>query len=107
LLLLDTVTDEVLYQRSAPLKDGQYQFSLRDERTGEYFLVAGTDVDNDLEICNEGELCAGYPSISELSPVNLIEGSDLPVSLHLKPLGGPLSALNTKSLVLLPETSKD
>ena len=44
-------------------ENGQYPFSLSLEgvEPGNYFLVAGTDLDNDGLICHAGEACAEYP----------------------------------------------
>ncbi|PHQ26910.1 peptidase S8 [Marinobacter guineae] len=59
-------------QTVATVNEGQYQFEflpddgqapqLQNEvPPGEYFLVAGTDLDNDGLICHAGEACAEYP----------------------------------------------
>ena len=42
-------------------RDGSYSFSFDDIEPGEYFLVAGTDMDNNGFICESGEACAEYP----------------------------------------------
>ncbi len=44
-------------------ENGQYPFSLSLDgvEPGNYFLVAGTDLDNDGLICHAGEACAEYP----------------------------------------------
>ncbi|MEX2476529.1 S8 family serine peptidase [Marinobacter sp.] len=41
--------------------DGQYRYAFDDVPPGEYFLVAGTDMDNNGLICENGEACAEYP----------------------------------------------
>ncbi|WP_303285085.1 S8 family serine peptidase [Marinobacter sp. SS8-8] len=59
-------------QAVATVNEGRYQFEflpddgqapeLQNEvPPGEYFLVAGTDLDNDGLICHSGEACAEYP----------------------------------------------
>ncbi|MEP1217256.1 MAG: S8 family serine peptidase [Marinobacter sp.] len=40
---------------------GQYRFAFDQVEPGEYFLVAGTDIDNNGLICENGEACAEYP----------------------------------------------
>jgi serine protease len=44
--------------------DGEYTFALRDVPPGEYRLFAGTDLDNDGFICDGGEACGAFPSLS-------------------------------------------
>ncbi len=41
--------------------NGQYHFAFDQVEPGEYFLVAGTDTDNNGLICENGEACAEYP----------------------------------------------
>jgi serine protease len=41
--------------------NGQYRFAFDQVEPGEYFLVAGTDTDNNGLICESGEACAEYP----------------------------------------------
>ncbi|MFO7530808.1 MAG: S8 family serine peptidase [Marinobacter sp.] len=59
-------------QATAEVVNGQYQFSFRPDDgveprylsevpPGTYFLVAGSDLDNDGLICHAGEACAEYP----------------------------------------------
>ncbi|MDL0432132.1 S8 family peptidase [Marinobacter sp. TBZ242] len=40
---------------------GEYRFAFDQVEPGEYFLVAGTDMDNNGLICENGEACAEYP----------------------------------------------
>ncbi|MEQ9544624.1 MAG: S8 family serine peptidase [Marinobacter sp.] len=41
--------------------EGRYSFAFDEVGPGEYFLVAGTDMDNNGLICENGEACAEYP----------------------------------------------
>jgi len=52
--------------------------------TGEYLLIAGTDLDNDGYICDYGEACGGWPFLSDLSTFDLQSNRsnvDFPVGL--------------------------
>lgn len=49
------------YQTVVSASGGQYNFSFDSVEPGSYFLVAGTDVDNNGFICENGEACAEYP----------------------------------------------
>lgn len=44
--------------------DGQYTFQLTDVAPGDYRLFAGTDHDDDNFICDGGEACGAFPSLS-------------------------------------------
>lgn len=43
--------------------EGEYQFTFKDLKPGQYIIHAGTDSDSNLLICNEHEACGFYPSI--------------------------------------------
>ncbi len=54
-------------------KQKGYTYSLN-VNSGSYYLVAGTDIDNDGYISNEGENLGGYPTISSVSKIE-VDGS--------------------------------
>ncbi|MFO8140287.1 MAG: S8 family peptidase [Marinobacter sp.] len=54
-------TRDTIEQTVVSASDGQYRFAFDQVEPGEYFLVAGTDVDNNGLICENGEACAEYP----------------------------------------------
>ncbi|MCG7198991.1 S8 family serine peptidase [Marinobacter pelagius] len=75
-LLVDPVPEGDIFttvsQATVEVVNGQYQFSFRPDDgvaprflsevpPGDYFLVAGSDIDNDGLICHAGEACAEYP----------------------------------------------
>ncbi|WP_372986212.1 S8 family serine peptidase [Marinobacter sp.] len=75
-LLVDPVPEGDIFttvsQATVDVVEGQYQFSFRPDDgveprylsevpPGTYFLVAGSDLDNDGLICHAGEACAEYP----------------------------------------------
>lgn len=61
-LLVSTDDDrETIAQTVVTAAEGQYQFAFDEVAPGEYFLVAGTDMDNNGLICENGEACAEYP----------------------------------------------
>jgi serine protease len=61
LLVSPDESRETIEQRVVTARDGSYSFSFDDIEPGEYFLVAGTDTDNNGFICESGEACAEYP----------------------------------------------
>jgi len=52
---------ETVAQTVVNASEGQYSFAFDEVDPGEYFLVAGTDMDNNGLICENGEACAEYP----------------------------------------------
>lgn len=61
-LLVSTNDDrDTMAQSVVEAADGQYRYAFDDVPPGEYFLVAGTDMDNNGLICENGEACAEYP----------------------------------------------
>lgn len=60
-LLVNSETGDVAMQDSANPSNGNYQFIFDDIAPGKYYVVAGSDLDNDDFICGRGESCGGWP----------------------------------------------
>lgn len=60
ILLYDTELDEPVLQIATDGNNGRYPFSFSDVAAGSYQLIAGTDSDNDLLICDGGEACGAW-----------------------------------------------
>ncbi|AFU99880.1 S8 family serine peptidase [Simiduia agarivorans] len=75
LLLLDEnfnfFDQAVLYPSVDPGDEGDYIYSFTQLPSGKFYLVAGTDNDNDLELCDAGEVCGAYPTLGVLTPVQI------------------------------------
>ena len=71
-LLINTATSTTL-QTKVSADQGEYQLTFSQVPKGEYFLLGGTDMDNDGFICEGGELCGGYPSVEQLLPIKISE----------------------------------
>lgn len=65
-VLFDAETLEGVDQVSGLVQSGQYPFSFSDVAVGQYTLIVGTDMDNDGFICDDGEACGGYPTLSQV-----------------------------------------
>lgn len=61
------------YQIAVLPDQGIYHLNFSDVAKGEYILLGGTDMDNDGFICAAGELCGGYPSTGQLTPIQISE----------------------------------
>lgn len=62
-LLLDVTDFDSAKSRQVVARygNGRYQYAFDDVAPGDYILVAGTDLDNNGFICENGEACAEYP----------------------------------------------
>lgn len=63
-VLLVDETDEAVAVRTVTAANGEYAFELEDVPAGDYRIFAGTDLDDDDEICDGGEACGAYPSLA-------------------------------------------
>ena len=57
--------------------DGEEPQQLREVRPGDYYLVAGSDLDGDGIICQPGEACAEYPITGLREVITIEEGQSL------------------------------
>ena len=64
-LLYNIKTDTVEKQTSSTASSGAYSFSIDEIDPAVYTLIAGSDIDNDCEICGAGEACAIWPNHQE------------------------------------------
>jgi serine protease len=69
-LLVNATTGAVLQTEPSP-ELGVYQLIFSDVPKGDYLLFGGTDMDNDFNLCDAGELCGGYPSVEQLLPITV------------------------------------
>ena len=68
-LLVDAANpNEVLQEREVSAVDGVYNYTFFDVPAGRYQIVAGSDADNDLVICDPGEACGAWPVLDSEQP---------------------------------------
>jgi serine protease len=65
LLVYDPGTDDVVAQSVLRNTATGYRFTLPEVPAGSYQVYAGTDLDNDLLICDPGEACGAYITIEQ------------------------------------------
>jgi serine protease len=85
--------DETVAQAVVTAENGRYDFVFDDVEPGDYFLVAGTDVDNNGLICENGEACAEYPVNGLPETISLGENPQTGVVLNTSFRRPSLSAL--------------
>ena len=61
ILLIDPDTLETVEQLELSPSDGRYRYKITHKKGGTYWVVAGTDLDNDGFICHGGEACGAFP----------------------------------------------
>jgi serine protease len=52
-----------------------YSYTISGLPAGDYVIIAGTDRDSDLEICDPGEACGFYPLYGSFTPIVVSEGT--------------------------------
>ncbi len=63
-ILLDAETGATLATQTAENSNGSYQYTFSNVPAGAYRIVGGSDSDNDGFLCDAGESCGGYPTVS-------------------------------------------
>ena len=69
-LLLDPGLKTVAQDQGAGTA-GSYGFAFPGVPAGSYFVIAGTDLDADGSICDDGEACGAWPTLGVLTPVEV------------------------------------
>jgi serine protease len=70
ILLLDQNFD-VVDGAAANAVNGQYAFSFGGRSAGDYFVIAGSDSNNDNFICDPGEACGAWPTLAQFDAITV------------------------------------
>lgn len=100
ILLLDPLSGESVAQRAISSNGLAYPFQFINIPAGEYEIVAGTDADNDLFICDAGEACGAWLTVDQPIRIALngdVTGLNFPVDylVSLPTLTGMNTATDT------------
>ncbi len=76
LLVIDPVTGQTVKYLEGAGAQGAYTFSAQGLLPGDYVVLAGSDNDRDFHVCDPGDTCGVFPSLSEPALVN-IDNSDV------------------------------
>jgi serine protease len=71
LLLLDANNAVVDQAIAVDVGNGVYDYRFDGVVVGDYQIVGGSDIDNDLFICQLAEVCGGYPTLNELLTIKV------------------------------------
>src|SRR5690606_5031559 len=70
-LLIDANLGAVTMVGQGAAVEGQYAYHFDDVPIGDYYIAAGSDINNDTYVCERGESCGFYPSIGEEAVVRV------------------------------------
>ncbi|MFC4258272.1 S8 family serine peptidase [Marinobacter lacisalsi] len=65
----------------ADYDSGKYEYGFSEVASGDYILVAGTDLDNNGVICENGEACAEYPRAGDREIISIGSGEALQLDM--------------------------
>ena len=70
-LLIDPITGDTVYLTEHDPLDGEYSYSISGVEHGGYYIIAGSDNDNNLLICEPGESCGSYPTLGDAALISV------------------------------------
>jgi len=109
ILLYDPVLDDVVAQVSAQSNEADYPFRFSDIPAGDYQIIAGTDADNDLFICDAGEACGAWLTTDQPIQIELdsnLTDLNFPVG-YLVSLPAANSVKQSSVKIGMPRTTRD
>ena len=69
--LINTANGQTVQQQAVAANNGVYPYTFSNVAAGTYEIMAGSDLDNDGQICDAGEACGGYVTLDQLTPVSI------------------------------------
>ena len=72
-LLIDPITGDTVYFVERDPLNGEYTYSISGVDPGDYYILAGSDHDNNLFICEAGESCGSYPTLGDAAVISVDE----------------------------------
>lgn len=77
ILLVDVATGEAVDQVAASAVNGRYSYSFTQVPAGTYRILSGSDSNNDGFICDAGESCGSFLTLTQPTDINLNENQSL------------------------------
>ncbi len=71
IVLVDAQTGETADATQAVVTANNYEFAFHNVTSGDYFVIVGSDLDNDGYICDSGESCGAYSASQTLAVVTI------------------------------------
>ena len=102
IVLINASTQQSVAATQATRGTQGYEFAFTDVLPGDYYVVAGSDLDNDKFICDSGEACGTYSAHNEILSVVVRDQDVLNINMSC---GFDLSAVSPASTrFVLPNT---
>jgi serine protease len=70
-LLIDSITGEKVYFTERDPTNGEYSYSITGVAPGDYYLLAGSDLNYNLSFCEAGESCGSYPTLGDAAVISV------------------------------------
>ncbi|MCG8091169.1 MAG: S8 family serine peptidase, partial [Candidatus Thiodiazotropha endolucinida] len=74
-LLVNNATSQPVQQDEVNTNTGSGSYSFSNVSSGDYYIVAGSDMDMDNLICDNGESCGAYPTLSQPNVITVGSGA--------------------------------
>ncbi|HED36438.1 MAG TPA: peptidase S8 [Gammaproteobacteria bacterium] len=106
ILLIDTTDSRVINTTSpVDLGGGNYTYRFNSVPNGTYQIIGGSDIDNDLIVCQTGENCGGFPVVNALQDILVLSADvtnlDFNIDIVSTVASGSLIAQGALSGILL------
>lgn len=85
ILLIDAALGAPIAVAESAGVQGQYTYRFDNVPLGDYYLAAGSDINNDGSVCETGESCGFYPSLGDVVVLRVDENKtqlNFPAGLH-------------------------
>ena len=102
-LLIDSATGTAVKQVTLDASGASVNYTFTDVVPGTYELAAGTDMNNDQYICDEGEACTEYPLVGEAAPIDATGGDRSGLNMLTGFRSSPAAAQSTSDVSPPPE----
>lgn len=73
ILLVDPITGDTIKMLTGESADGHYPYEFSNVSAGTYWVISGSDSDNNDSICDAGESCGGYLTVSQPSDIKVAQ----------------------------------
>lgn len=73
ILLVDSITGDTVEMLDGESNDGHYPYEFTNVSAGTYWVISGSDSDNNDSICDAGESCGGYLTVSQPADIKVAQ----------------------------------
>lgn len=81
-VLIDVASNATIAATQAVRNADEFEFMLSGVAAGHYYVLVGSDLDNDGYICDGGEACGAYAPQHELAPITVVDADLTDISLN-------------------------